>query len=349
MDTLLSPKRSKFEDNISNRMHRNIPLFGFCKGVLMVVAGSLNLAEMLQLLHTFLVNYKFPESWKDIVVISKINSEGLERLLEKPIVFYCNQKSLQGNNGYQEFENFIDSIYDCEDIAILFALLNMSLGEQKKWEVKWVVYGAKKTISESIWLSRIVFLSSLIDKHKKSTNTVGRLDYLSLEKILDRFWGNGKKTKITKSRKCKNILSCLLKINPSEKKNIYAKKVPENYTYDLSYEFTDTDRTSVYRVQCPVCQKKHSFVLNKQKKGDRYTYVEEAVSFYETNDEVYVILYCPEKKKPAVVLPIIDNGSHETDKKNKAFMIIYFNLLNDRKITLERSQKYIKSLKFDNE
>lgn len=335
-------------------MHSNFPLGRFCKGELkMVIVGKMALDKLLYQLYDFLESRNLPEAWKEVELLKRCGNNGIEDLLAKPFIFFVKKNTLNSMNTYETISDYIDEIFDVSDVISLFALRNLKLSEQKKWNVDWIICEAKETVKKGIWVSRLCLIAAMIEKGKNAKNTVGRLDYENLEKTLVEDVGEKWVNKFVNNPKSDSVITGLLKFFPSYKKNKYPTKIPKNYTYDLSYVLSDTDKEYVYNIDCSVCKKKHTIIFkeyvkkNEKYESEKYIDVKDIIQFKTKAKKSYVVMWCPINNKAALVIDIDRKGKSYDDKCN-GLLKIFYNLLNDPEVTFSRSLAFKDELELDN-
>jgi len=312
----------------------------------MIIEGKTNLADLMRIIQPWLISslyFPFFSKTKPYLLKNSTN-ELINILVNKPILFYVKKNTLNTNNSYMDIENYLDNLIAVEDFFSLMVLYNLPDYEQSEIEIQWIVCESPSVINKSIVISFLCFIDFFQDRNiGNGNNSVGRLDYKKIEDLFSLFGGKELISALTQDKRCKSVLSCILKIFPSFKKNKYVTSVDD---YCISKEHLD----KVYRTRCYVCDEVYSVVLHGNTKytpgSDKYILPNEMLNTFVHENKLYIELICQTcvcvqekiKNKPIMPMKSEPRSSHEF---NEAFLKIYNSLIIDEDEVMQVSQKMI--------
>jgi hypothetical protein len=312
----------------------------------MIIEGKTNLAEVMRIIQPWLgSSIYFPFLSKTQPYLLKNSTNDLINILvNKPMLFYVKKNTLTTNNSYMGLEDYSDSLLAIEDIFSLMILYNLPAYKQTEIEIHWIMCESSSMINKSIMISYLCFIDFFQDRNiSNGNNSVGRLDYKKFEDLFSLFGGKEFVAVLTQDKRCKSVLSCILKIFPSFKKNKYITSVDE---YCISKE----NLKDVYRTKCYVCDEVYSVVLHGNTKytlgNDKYILPNEMLNTFDHDNKLYVELICQAcvcvedniKNRPILV---IGGKPKSSGEYNNAFLKIYNSVLIDENAVMQQSQNII--------
>jgi len=314
----------------------------------MVVEGKDNLAHFLSLLKNYIDSSVFNNIYDGSFILENSTSYALELLVMKPVVCYVKKGSLLSNNSYVDFESYVDQIVAIEDIFSLLILQNLELYLQKKFEINWIAFEAPVAIGKSTFIATMCSIDVLLARDE--SNTVGRLNYKKIEDLFSVVLGEKHISKLTRDKRCKSFLSCVLKIFPTYKKNDYVTSVEyDGNNYNISKE----ELEKVYRTKCYVCNNLFSVVLHGNKKHNvehKYIFPDDIMNTFSHDEDVYVEMVCQEcihdKKITRPTMNVLSKLKSE-DEYNNIFLKLYNSVIIDEVAVLSQSHNIILKTKRD--
>jgi len=307
----------------------------------MIVEGKANLAEVMRIIQPWLstsLYFSFFSKTQPYLLKNSTN-ELVNILVNKPIFFYVKKNTLITNNSYMGIEDYLDSLLAVEDIFSLMILYNLPAYEQAEIEIHWIMCESPAMINKSIMISLLCFVDFFLDRN--TSNTVGRLDYKKFEDLFLLLGGAKFITALTIGKKCKSVLSCILKIFPTYKKNEYVTSVDEEGNeYDISKE----NLKAVYRTKCYVCDDLYSVILHgntKERRNDKYILPNEMLNTFVQDKQLYIELICQKclqdriKNRPILA---VKSKPKLLGEYNNTFLKIYNSVIIDENAVMQQSQ-----------
>lgn len=226
-----------------------------------IIAGKENLSTILEVAKKLFLIY-FSDQKKDESNIFPKASEGFfKMILEKPIIFYCEDGALSGSHHSGKFEDYMPAIHYTEHLEVLWLLYNLPGPVQEQMEIDWVIIEAKKIVNHADLLQKMVFLDYWQESHGKK-NTTGKIDLRRLEETIKNTAPKSFGKKIMK-KYIKFISYPLLNVKPPQMVYIYPEilyiKEPSEIKIDNNM------RNNIYRYKCVICGNVHSVVLSHSK------------------------------------------------------------------------------------
>jgi len=313
----------------------------------MIAEGKANLAEVMRIIQPWLIGSLYFSFFSKIqpYLLKNSTNELIEILVNKPILFYVKKNTLTTNNSYMGIEDYLDSLLAVEDIFSLMLLYNLPAYEQVEIEIHWIMCESPAMINKSIMISFLCFVDFFLDRNiSNGKNSVGRLDYKKFEDLFLLLGGAKFITLLTIDKRCKSVLSCILKILPSFKKNKYVTSVDEEGN---EYSISKENLNAVYRTKCYVCDDVYSVILHgniKERGSDKYILPNEMLNSFVQDKQLYVELICQKclqdkiKNRPILA---VENNPELLDEYNNAFLKIYNSLLIDESAVMQQSQNII--------
>lgn len=313
----------------------------------MVVEGKTNLAEVMRIIQPWLSSslyFSFLSKTQPYLLKNSTN-DLINILANKPILFYVKKNTFTTNNSYMGIEDYSDSLLAVEDIFSLMILYNLPAYEQNEIEIHWIMCESSSMINKSIIISFLCFIDFFLDRNiNNGKNSVGRLDYKKFEDLFLLVGGKKFITLLTIDKRCKSVLSCILKIFPSFKKNKYVISVDEEGD---QYSISKENLKAVYRTKCYVCDEVYSVVLNgntKERESDKYILPNEILNTFVQDKQLYIELICQacvqDKIKNRPILAV-DSKPKSSGEYNNAFLKIYNSVLIDKNAVMQQSQNII--------
>jgi hypothetical protein len=148
-----------------------------------IVAGECTLDVILDNIESLLKETPEYNNAEASHISKKITDEFYRRLFMTPLVFHVEKGRIKESVSNGDFTNFNGYIFYIENIYELIIADNISRAEQKKIDVRWIVLESDKSIVRYRFLHILSMFDQWIQRGDRR-NTVGRIDYDKLEKMV---------------------------------------------------------------------------------------------------------------------------------------------------------------------